>query len=123
MEFEEFLVKIKEIENMGYIKSHRLGDTGIGKTLEDVLGLVENNIAGPDFSVYELKSGRKDSSSMLTLFTKAPMPSGANKELLRVFGYQQRKRVRSHHNLYFIVILTLRRESSLKLILERKNCM
>jgi len=90
MDFTEFLVKIKEIEKGGYVKSHRTGDTGIGKTLEDLLGLVENNIAGPDFSVYELKSGRKDSSSMLTLFTKVPMPSGANRELLRVFGYKQR---------------------------------
>ncbi len=60
--------------------------------MEDLLGIAENNIAGPDFDVYELKSGRKDSPSMLTLFTKAPMPKGANKSLLEAFGYGQRKK-------------------------------
>lgn len=91
MNYDEFLKRIKEIREMGYVESHRKGDTGIGKTLEDLLGITENNIAGPDFSVYELKSGRKDSSSMLTLFTKTPMPKGAIKRLLDVFGYKQRK--------------------------------
>jgi hypothetical protein len=92
MNYDEFLGKIKEIKKMGYVRSHRKGDTGIGKTLEDLLGITENNIAGPDFSIYELKSGRKDSSSMLTLFTKTPMPKGAIKRLLEVFGYKQRKK-------------------------------
>ena len=46
---------------MGFVESHREGDTGIGKTLEDLLGITENNIAGPDFATYELKSARKDS--------------------------------------------------------------
>lgn len=94
MNYNEFLKRIKEIKEMGFVQTHRKGDTGIGKTLEDLLGITENNIAGPDFSVYELKSGRKDSSSMLTLFTKAPMPKGANKKLLEVFGYKQRKKPR-----------------------------
>jgi hypothetical protein len=94
MNYDEFLNRIKEIKEMGYVRSHRKGDTGIGKTLEDLLGITENNIAGPDFSIYELKSGRKDSSSMLTLFTKTPMPKGAIKRLLEVFGYRQRKKGR-----------------------------
>ena len=92
MNYNEFLKRIKEIKEMGYVKSHRKGDTGIGKTLEDLLGITENNIAGPDFSIYELKSGRKDSPSMLTLFTKTPMPKGAIRRLLEVFGYRQRKK-------------------------------
>ena len=92
MNYDEFVKKIKKIKEMKWVESHRKGDTGIGKTLEDLLGISENNIAGPDFDIYELKSGRKDSSSMLTLFTKAPLPKGANKELLKVFGYRQRTR-------------------------------
>jgi len=91
MNYEEFLHRMKEIKETGFVQTHRKGPTGIGKTLEDLLGITENNIAGPDFSNYELKSGRKDSVSMLTLFTKAPMPRGANKNLLEVFGYLQRK--------------------------------
>jgi hypothetical protein len=91
MNYYEFLERIKEIKDMNYVKSHRRGDTGIGKTLEDLLGITENNIAGPDFGVYELKSGRKDSVSMLTLFTKTPMPKGAILNLLKAYGYKQRR--------------------------------
>ncbi len=90
MNYNEFVERIKRIKDMGFVESNRSGDTGIGKTLEDLLCISENNIAGPDFDIYELKSGRKDSSSMLTLFTKAPMPKGANKSLLEAFGYRQR---------------------------------
>jgi len=93
MNYEEFISRMKEIKEMGFVQSHREGPTGIGKTLEDLLGITENNIAGPDFSIYELKSARRDSVSMLTLFTKAPQPKGANQELLRAFGYRQRKRL------------------------------
>ena len=91
MEYPEFQRIIAHIKGMGYVKSHRKGDTGIGKTVEDPLGMTENNIAGPDFATYELKAGRKESVSMLTLFTKAPSPASANKRLLEVFGYPQRK--------------------------------
>jgi hypothetical protein len=91
MNYEEFVEKMKQIKKMGFIPTHRKGPTGIGKTLEDLLEIVENNIAGPDFSIYELKSGRKDAASMLTLFTKTPQPRGAIKELLNAFGYPQRK--------------------------------
>jgi hypothetical protein len=83
---------MQEIKEMGYVKSHRSGDTGIGKTLEDLLGIEENNFAGPDFSTYELKAARRDSVSMLTLFTKAPLPKNANANLLDSFGYPQRKK-------------------------------
>ena len=65
------------------------------------MGITENNIAGPDFSTYELKAGRKESVSMLTLFTKAPLPASANKRLLEVFGYAQRKVPRDYKQLSF----------------------
>jgi hypothetical protein len=99
MEYPEFQRKIAQIRDMGYIQTHRKGDTGIGKTLEDLLGITENNIAGPDFAAYELKAGRRDSVSMLTLFTKAPLPTSANRRLLEVFGYTQRKVPRNYKQL------------------------
>jgi hypothetical protein len=99
MEYPEFQRKIAQIKEMGYVQSRRKGDTGIGKTLEDLLGITENNIAGPDFATYELKAGRKESVSMLTLFTKAPLPASANKKLLEVFGYPQRKVQRDYKQL------------------------
>jgi len=60
------------IKEMGYVKTHRTGNTGIGKTLEDLLGITENNVPGPNAAMVELKSVRKNVSSMLTLFTKSP---------------------------------------------------
>jgi len=99
MEYPEFQRRIAQIKEMGYVQTHRKGDTGIGKTLEDLLGITENNIAGPDFATYELKAGRKESVSMLTLFTKAPLPASANKRLLEVFGYAQRKVPRDYKQL------------------------
>ena len=85
--FEELVDGIKELKKRGFIKTHRSGNTGIGKTLEDELGIEENNFAGPDGITTELKSGRKNSPSMLTLFTKSPDPHGINSELLKSFGY------------------------------------
>lgn len=85
---DEFKEKFIEIKNMGWIKTHRAGTTGIGKTLEDLLGIHENNIQGPDFGRYELKSMRKNANSMLTLITKSPdKPAGANTLLRLNYGY------------------------------------
>lgn len=72
--YNELIKDLKKIEKQGFVKTHRGGNTGIGKTLEDLLGIEENNIAGPNGHQTELKSARKGSSSMLTLFTKSPMP-------------------------------------------------
>lgn len=91
MNLDEFITELEQIRDSGYIKSHRSGDTGIGKTLEDLLKIEENNISGPDFSVYELKSTRRQSTTMVTLFTRTPSPKGAIKELVDNFGYRHRK--------------------------------
>lgn len=88
---DEFIEKFNEIKNMGWIKTHRKGTTGIGKTLEDLLGIAENNIQGPDFGQYELKSKRKNANSMLTLITKSPdQPEKANTQLRLKFGYSSK---------------------------------
>lgn len=84
---EEFIVRFTSIKNMGWVKTHRAGRTGVGKTLEDLLGVAENNIQGPDFGEYELKSARKNSNSMLTLITKSPDTRSANTVLRTKYGY------------------------------------
>jgi len=84
----ELIQKLKEIKKRGYIKTHRVGTTGVGKTSENLLGITENNIPGPNIAMIELKSARKNVSSILTLFTKSPLPSKANSALLQRFGYE-----------------------------------
>ncbi|MBU1130517.1 MvaI/BcnI restriction endonuclease family protein [Patescibacteria group bacterium] len=83
---KEIKNKLEKIKAMGFIKSRRAHDTGIGKTLEDYLEIKENNIALPDFGVMELKSQRIKASSMLTLFTKSP-DGITNAEIRERFGY------------------------------------
>ena len=90
--YDELLEGLKELKKRGFVKTHRAGDTGIGKTLEDMLGIDENNIAGPDGEDTELKAARKNSPSMLTLFTKAPLPRGINSKLRKEYGYPDKKR-------------------------------
>lgn len=84
---DDFISEYRKICDMGWITTHRAGPTGIGKTLEDLLGIPENNIDGPDFGDYELKSCRLDSNSMLTMFTRAPQPARANTHLRLKYGY------------------------------------
>lgn len=84
---DDFREAMDKIGKMGWIKTHRSGPTGIGKTLEDLLGITENNASEPDFGVYELKAARDSDLSMLTLFTKTPQPPKINGHLLEKFGY------------------------------------
>lgn len=89
--YEDFFSRLQEVKKRGWIRTHRTGPTGIGKTLEDLLGIQENNVPGPDGEAVELKSGRKGSTaagSMLTLFTKSPDSYGANSVLLERLGYK-----------------------------------
>jgi len=89
---------LKNIKKAGFIRTHRAGDTGIGKTLEDLLNIRENNIPLPDIrGVAELKAYRKNSTSMLTLFTLEPLPKGGDRDrmLLDNFGYSKRANGRS----------------------------
>jgi len=92
MTYQELVAKLKELKKKGYIRTHRSGDTGIGKTLEDLLEIEENNVPGPNARLLELKSARKGSPSMLTLFTKSPLPSRkAISQLVEKFGYPSLK--------------------------------
>ena len=89
--FEELIQKLRKIKEQGWIRTHRKGNTGIGKTLEDLLGIKENNIPGPNAAMIELKATRKNVSNMITLFTKSPLPKGANTILLERYGYESRR--------------------------------
>lgn len=98
MDLKELQQKLEQIKIQGFIKTHRLGDTGIGKTLEDLLNIAENNIPLHDIKdVAELKAYRKDAKSMLTLFTLEPLPKGGDRDrfLLDNFGYSKRDNKRS----------------------------
>ena len=69
MDLQEFSQKFQELKNKGFVKSLRKGPTGIGLTLETLMGIDENNLALPDIDGIEIKAHRDNSNSMVTLFT------------------------------------------------------
>ena len=45
MENKDFIIsKFKEVKSLEYVPSNRANNTGIGKTVEDYIGVVENNL-------------------------------------------------------------------------------
>ena len=79
--------EFNRIKALGYLKSRRIHNTGIGKTFEDYLGVDENNNKAPDFAGFEVKSKRAETSSYLTLFTKSPsQPPKVNTYLRDTYG-------------------------------------
>lgn len=69
------IAKLKEISAMGFIPNARRGNVGgIGNTLEDLLGIKENNLPIPNATEWELKAQRLNSTSLTTLFHIEPSP-------------------------------------------------
>jgi hypothetical protein len=81
---KKFEMAFSRVKEMGFVKSNRTGNTGIGKTLEDIMGIQENNIDAPDLHGFEIKSQRNLSGSYVTLFTRAPSHPKAVNNILRV---------------------------------------
>jgi hypothetical protein len=72
---ESLISELKEIASRGWIPNARHGNHGgIGNTLEDLLGISENNLPIPNAAEWELKSQRLNTSSLTTLFHIEPSP-------------------------------------------------
>jgi len=89
--FEEFLYQFRKIKEKGFIKSHRSGNTGVGHTLEQELGLTENCISQPDIEGFELKAARKGSGGKQTLFTKEGEWMMPQLDFIETFGFPHNK--------------------------------
>lgn len=73
---EELILALKEIRDKGWVPNARHGNVGgVGNTLEDLLGITENNLPIPNAVEWELKTQRDDTSSLITLFHSEPSPS------------------------------------------------
>ncbi|MEK7589428.1 MAG: MvaI/BcnI family restriction endonuclease [Patescibacteria group bacterium] len=69
------IAKLKEISAMEFVPNTRRGNAGsIGNTLEDLLGIRENNLPIPNAAEWELKAQRLNSTSLTTLFHIEPSP-------------------------------------------------
>jgi hypothetical protein len=72
----ELRQKLVEVGERGYVRSLRAGPTGIGYTLETLLGIEANSSRTPDYHGIELKSGRVagagNATTRTTLFSQVP---------------------------------------------------
>jgi len=87
MNINALIIKLREVKKMGFVPTVYAHDGGVGNTLENLLGIKENNISLPDVGEIEIKAKRVESSSMLTLVSKAPLPRGVNRLLFNSYGY------------------------------------
>ncbi|MBF0519340.1 MAG: MvaI/BcnI restriction endonuclease family protein [Nitrospirae bacterium] len=92
---EELINKLVEIKNSGWIRNARFGNVGgIGNTLEDLLGITENNLPIPNASEWELKCQRLNTSSLTTLFHIEPSPRALKfvpEVLLPKYGWKHKE--------------------------------
>ena len=76
----ELLNKLREIHRRGFIQGISHGDTNVGMTLENLLGIEPNTSKSPDYKGIELKTSRQlgqavqkiSKTKKVTLFTKTP---------------------------------------------------
>jgi hypothetical protein len=72
---DELIEELGVIRRMGWVVNSRPGNPGgVGNTLEDLLGIEENNLPTSDAGDYEIKSQRSSGGALTTLFHREPDP-------------------------------------------------
>ncbi len=86
--------KLQSVASLGWVPSMRNGDTGVGFTLESLLGIAANSSKEPDYQGIEIKSKRAGRGGLQTLFTKTPdwnrSQVPGTTALVNQFGYLDR---------------------------------
>ena len=73
---DEWISKLLEIRSLGWVPNARPGNHGgVGNTLEDLLGIKENNLPIPNAAEWELKCQAAGSTSLTTVFHMEPSPT------------------------------------------------
>ena len=103
-EASELLSKLKKIHVQGYVPGVKHGDTDVGMTLENLLGIKPNADKAPDYKGIELKTSRKlgkavasiSKNKKVTLFTNTPDWKRSKFDalgILKTFGYVENGRL------------------------------
>ena len=92
---ESLIEELKKIRDMGWILNARPGNSGgVGNTLEDLLGIEENNLPIPNAAEWELKCQRANTTSLVTLFHMEPSPRALRfvpRVFLPLYGWQHQE--------------------------------
>jgi hypothetical protein len=120
LKYSDVKKRLLYLKTKGYVPSLRKGPTGIGYTLEKELGLSESNISIPDIGGrVEVKATRRNSKSLITLFTfnkgvwKVPQ-----RDLIEEVGYVNG---RGRKALYITIWHNIENPQGLKLLADVKN--
>lgn len=98
---ELLISELKAIAEQGWIPNARHGNSGgIGNTLEDLLGIEENNLPIPNAAEWELKTQRINTCSLTTLFHIEPSPRAIRfvpQILLQKYGWKHQEAGNRYH--------------------------
>lgn len=90
---DELLYKLRLISASGFVPAILNADTGIGRTLENLLGILMNSSKAPDYKGIELKSYRDKRGNRKNLFAQVPewnlSKFKSSAEILENFGYNR----------------------------------
>ena len=119
----DLLEKMKAIAGQGYIKTLKSGDTGVGYTIETLLGIIANSSRKPDYKGIEIKSYRagQGRSNKFDLFSCVPNWGLSNLKSSKdiVFKRGQYNEERSRWQLYHTIEAV--KPNSYNLMLEVDN--
>ncbi len=94
---ESLIARLKQIREQGWIPSRSTkarNDGAVGNTLEDLLGITENNLPLPNAAEWEIKAQRKGSTSLTTLCHLEPSPQAlriVSSILLPFYGWAHKQ--------------------------------
>ena len=126
---KELIAKLKGIAGMGWIPNRRHGnDGGVGNTLEDLLGIEENNLPIPNAAEWELKTQRLNTTSLTTLFHCEPSPRALKlvpQILLPLYGWKHKESGGRHPKGEMSFRMTIhgqsRSDRGFKVVIDHKN--
>lgn len=100
---DSLLSELKSIINIWHIGTRPGNDGNAGNTLEDLLGVSENNLSLPDYGDIELKTQKYETGSLITLFHNEPKPPRSVPNLLKALGWshQEAGKMYSHKEMSF----------------------
>ena len=91
--YQNLLARLTSIAQGDYLEAIGSGDTAVGRTLENALGIAMNSSRNPDWHGIELKFGRRRPAQRKNLFAQVPdwnlSPITSIRDFLGVFGYHR----------------------------------
>lgn len=99
---KSLIAELNHIRNKGWILNKRKGNHGgVGNTLEEELGIEENNLPLPNAAEWELKAQRLGSNSLVTMFHMEPSPRAMKfvpSVLLPQYGWSHQEAGKKYSN-------------------------